>query len=572
MRKRPTVIDFFCGAGGFSEGFRQQGFEIIAGYDKWKPAIDTYNFNFGEGKGIVKDLLKLGRSLKAIEALPDSQVILGSPPCVSFSTSNHSGKADKSMGKRLTTIFLKIVAIKKHKKGSILEAWFMENVVQSIDHVSKNYTFAQLGLRRWAEKNGFDPKRVAISLKDNHAVVNAADHGCPQQRIRAVAGEIISKGRLIIPKTHYADGDGLQRYLTLGQIKGALPAPNGERSERSICDPLYEHLTIRLDELTDHFYDTGLYRTEWMNSKFLKTNHPFMGKMSFPEKEDKPSRTITATKIGTSREAIIYRSEYGRIGHGEFRVPTVRESATLMGFPINYQFIGGEYAKYTLVGNAVSPIVSRVFAATLRTAMGLSKVRQPITRAKVDTHTVPNLNNFKAKEFNSPPKKKQRATFRRHPFKDGNITVTLSNYDIIKDQHKKKKRTSRWITSVQYGNGEGFPCQRYKDHYYQEIEGLVKSIEHGERFVETINNGFSETIAQGGLLQKLHEAQQGQDGYVTPAELLERVTELVDAISFTEKDIQFDDQRVFQKEVVPKKQVFALYAINKICTVANERP
>jgi DNA (cytosine-5)-methyltransferase 1 len=182
------------------------------------------------------------------------------------------------------------------------------------------------------------------------------------------------------------------------------------------------------------------------------------------------------------------------------------------------------------------------------------------------------LNSFKPKEFNSPPKKKQGATFRRHPFKDGNITVTLSNYDIIKDQDTREKTTDKWITSVQYGIGEGFPCQRYKDHYYREIEGLVKSIEHGERFVETINNGFSETIARGELLQALHEAQQGRDGYVTPAELLERVAELVDGIPFTEKDIQLKDKRVFRKAIVPKKQVFALYAINKICSVANERP
>ena len=28
-----TVIDFFCGAGGFSEGFRQMGYEIVYGFD-----------------------------------------------------------------------------------------------------------------------------------------------------------------------------------------------------------------------------------------------------------------------------------------------------------------------------------------------------------------------------------------------------------------------------------------------------------------------------------------------------------------------------------------------------------
>lgn len=46
MSRNLTVIDFFCGAGGFSEGFKQQGFDIIQGVDNWKPAIDTFNHNF----------------------------------------------------------------------------------------------------------------------------------------------------------------------------------------------------------------------------------------------------------------------------------------------------------------------------------------------------------------------------------------------------------------------------------------------------------------------------------------------------------------------------------------------
>jgi DNA (cytosine-5)-methyltransferase 1 len=44
--KKLRVIDFFCGAGGFSEGFRQMGYEIVYGFDHWKPAVDTFNHNF----------------------------------------------------------------------------------------------------------------------------------------------------------------------------------------------------------------------------------------------------------------------------------------------------------------------------------------------------------------------------------------------------------------------------------------------------------------------------------------------------------------------------------------------
>src|SRR5690606_38400275 len=104
---------------------------------------------------------------------------------------------------------------------------------------------------------------------------------------------------------------------------------------------------------------------------FLKVNHPYMGKMSFPENENRPSRTITATKIGTSREAIIYESEYPRIGNGQFRTPTVREAACIMGFPITYQFLGGETTKWRLVGNAVCPSVARAFAKQVQVELSM---------------------------------------------------------------------------------------------------------------------------------------------------------------------------------------------------------
>ena len=39
------VADFFCGGGGFSEGFRQAGFEIVFAVDSWAPAVKTYKGN-----------------------------------------------------------------------------------------------------------------------------------------------------------------------------------------------------------------------------------------------------------------------------------------------------------------------------------------------------------------------------------------------------------------------------------------------------------------------------------------------------------------------------------------------
>jgi DNA (cytosine-5)-methyltransferase 1 len=571
--RKPSVLDLFCGAGGFSEGFRQQGFMIIAGYDHWKPAVDTYSHNFGEGKGRLLDLLSLERSVALIESMPDSDVIIGSPPCVSFSSSNLSGKADKSLGLRLTKVFLKVVALKKYKQGSILKAWFMENVQGSIDYVSKGYTFSQLGLKKWAKENGYDPSAVALCLAQNHTVINAADYGSPQQRIRAVAGEIIAENRLVVPKASHTRANSSKKqpeYITLGRIRQHLPSPTELRNQRIVQDPLYNNIRIKLSELTDQFYDTGLYESEWSSSRYQKINHPYMGRMSFPENESKPSRTITATTIGTSREAIIYRSEYKRVGHGEYRTPTAREAATLMSFPITYQFLGREGAKCRLIGNAVCPSVSRALAGTVRQAMRLPKKRKLILQGHVDLSKVNDLSTFQPKKFNEPPKKKPGARFRGHPFKDGNITVTLSNYDIIAGKKCLDKRPKpKWITSVQYGNGKGFPHKTYPDGFYLELEPLIRTFERGEQFIEVINNGFSETIAKADVLQKLHEAQENMAVFRTPLSLIDKLASIIEAIPFTDPHLKKGEQSVFTKDVVPKKQVLALYAINKICTVAN---
>lgn len=570
---KPTVIDFFCGAGGFSEGFRQQGFEIVAGYDHWKPAVETFSYNFGKGKGNQRNILDFEHDIELIESLPDTNVILGSPPCVSFSSSNNSGKSDKSLGIRLTKTFLKIVVIKKHKKGSKLQAWFMENVVQSIDHIAKDYTFRDLDLTNWAKQHQIDPKAIAISLTENHAALNAADYGAPQQRIRAIAGEVFTTGGFVVPRAEFTPKDSelkLKEHITLGQIRKKLPAPNSKKKSGIVTDPLYEHISIDITALTDQFYDTGLYECEWRNSQYQKTNHPYMGRMSFPENEYKPSRTITATKIGTSREAIIYRSEHRRIGDGEYRTPTVRESASLMSFPITYQFIGGESAKCRLVGNAVCPSVSRALARTLRTALSLPKIKRPLVNTRANLENVPNLNSFILKSFSTPPVKKKGARFRRHPFKDGNITVTLSNYDILKKEAAKNSSSvNKWITSVQYGNGNGFPCRKYQDGYYKELEDVIKTFEKGDYFLKVINNGFTEKIAEKKLLQQIHEAQKGQDGFYTPTELIDAISSLIETIDFEDPDFKQDKKKIFIKPVVPKKQVLALYAINKICTVAN---
>ena len=82
-------------------------------------------------KGEAKNILVFKDSIDEINNIPDTEIIIGSPPCVSFSSSNKSGKADKSLGVELTKSFSIIVDVKTHQPNSTLKARFMENVVNS---------------------------------------------------------------------------------------------------------------------------------------------------------------------------------------------------------------------------------------------------------------------------------------------------------------------------------------------------------------------------------------------------------------------------------------------------------
>lgn len=564
-----TVIDFFCGAGGFSEGFKQLGFKIVYGYDSWQNAVDTFNFNFNL-HCTAKNILDYKSSIEEIEKIPDTDIIIGSPPCVSFSSSNKSGKADKSLGLELTECFLRIIAVKKHQKHSVLKAWFMENVANSQRYLQPSYTFKDLNLTAWAIKNRISPGKIAVNLLENSTVINSADYGAFQSRKRVISGEIIKRKQLLIPKpTHQSkDSKGqLPPYNSIGKIKREFPSPFDTGKNKKAKDVQY-NIAVKHSNITDHFYDTGIYETEWKISRFWKINHPYMGKLSFPENDINPSRTITATKIANSRESIIYKSEIARKGDGEYRLATIREAAIIMGFPISYQFLGTESKKWRLVGNAVCCSVSRAFALSVVQELGYKAPKDLIISENKNIDDITNLNTYSLKAFDSPPVKTPGARFRRHPSKDGNLTVTLSNYNI----EKNSKANGRWLTSIQYGTGQGFPIQNIPDNFYRELESIIGTLENGRAFMKIINNGFTEKIASANELQKMYEVQKSINNFPPPSDLVDEIQAIIDKLNIKPTGYKQKEKRIFlKKEIVPVTQLFALYAINKISTVTNQK-
>jgi DNA (cytosine-5)-methyltransferase 1 len=569
-RDRLTVLDLFCGAGGFSEGFRSAGCQIVAGIDHWQPAVETFNCNFGlNGKPI--DISRLEGDEVQIEQFPDTDIIIGSPPCVSFSYSNQLGNADKTEGLRLIKVFFSIVAVKKFKRGSRLVAWYMENVPNAIKSLSPSYNFADLGLSRWATRRGLAPKSVAITVHDNALVLNAADVGVAQTRKRLFIGEIIGRTarRRGFDVTAGTMALRTAKPVPAHSVRSLLPAPNCAPSYREVRDPIHRAVRIPLKKLTDHFYETGAYESHWRDSKALKISHPYMGRMAFPENETKPSRTIVATPFPRSREALLYKSEWNRAGNGKYRGPTVREAATLMSFPITFQFIGTEGAKWRLVGNAVCPLVSRALAVRLLKTLGFTIYYSPRTALPKTLKTIPNLNTFSRKTYDKPPKRRNLARFRSHALKSASMTVALANYDVTK---RKAIADGRWRCFVTYGIGQGYKIQRV---YRRQIQIIRRAIEKasptGVAFTERITNGFSSKIPPGELLQKLYERNVYKRGrMLNPNALLEEVGEIVTKYAGREH-LSNADIGIFLRDSVPMTQLYALFGVCHIVSTAESK-
>ncbi len=518
-----TVIDFFSGAGGFSEGFRQQGFKVVKGIDRWEPAVKTHNLNHGLNDSPENVLDYIGTDsydTEFIDNLPDVDVIVGSPSCVTFSMSNKSGKADKTDGLKLIEAYLRVVAVKKHMKNSHLKAWLMENVPNSGNYVKHEYTFKDLNLEGWALKNSLVPDDVALTL--NGIVLNASDYGAPQNRSRFICGESISDGKFPQPKPTTSTKPLLK------DIRMKMPKPNQSQPTESYEDPNYPGLVIEGKKISDHFYDTGLYITQWEQSKYLKTMHPFMGKMSFPEANDKSSRTITATKSMSSREALIYKSEYDRIGHGEYRAPTIREAASLMGYPYTYQFFGSEGMKWKLIGNSVSPQLSSALASAILVKEG----RKPIAINKVSFDkqrdlylSVDNLNTFSPSKFDQRKIRKHEAKFRRSVYKGQNMTVDLLNHI----PSVSGVSNGKWYVGTFYGTGSDHKYDLLKKNQFIKLyKVLDTNFDLFNEFCNELKKVTDSVSMNSKALQQTYESDSDLTNPQNPIVIIEQIQHLVD--------------------------------------------
>lgn len=198
--ERPVlrILDLFCGAGGFSEGFRQAGFAIAAGSDNDPDAMATYAANFPEARCITGDIRSAAVKEQILDAARHTSVLIGGPPCQAFSqVRNHTRMIDDPRN----ALYREFVDVLRQ---TLPPAFVVENVA-GMD---------QMGVREQIASD--------LSLDGEYAVfpqiVDAADFGVPQTRKRLLfVGVRVSRG---MAPPDLAGSDATQA-VTLARFTGS---------------------------------------------------------------------------------------------------------------------------------------------------------------------------------------------------------------------------------------------------------------------------------------------------------------------------------------------------------------
>lgn len=322
--RKLRAIDLYSGVGGWALGLRLAGIDVVASYDLSGEANET-NFKNNHHQAQTVDIRRLG-----LNELPSSvDIVVGSPPCTQFSFSNRGGNGDIEDGLK---DIIKFLAIVDHLRPTW---WVMENVPRVASIIEEELR-PRGRLRRFRHLN--------LALR----VVNMEDFGLPQRRTRCIVGNM--------PFDLLAAYSRGAPRRTLGLVVKAL-------SGKRLRDPIYGFPLPR-QYLRDHLQEGFLNVEEIRINRANKAFHPIYNSMPFPDRLDRSVRTLTATCTRVSRQSVIIVAPEDST---KYRRLTIRERASLQGFPITFQFYAASYSKkMRMVGNALPPLFSYYVGQTIK--------------------------------------------------------------------------------------------------------------------------------------------------------------------------------------------------------------
>ena len=376
------VVSLFSGCGGLDIGFKWAGFDIVWAIDSYKPAYLTYKKNV-DGEIICGDICAID-----FDGVPDADVIIGGPPCQAFSL---VGKRDPS-DKNFTLIWEFFRAI----QAKMPHAFVMENVPglrSATDAAGRNVLSV---LTRRYEKLGY---KVTTSL------LNAADYGIPQRRRRLfLLGTLGETAVQPLPRTHSGNEDelkreGLSRWVSSSEAIGDLPDPLGKEQILAYKSEPNSAYSNWLRKGSNGIYNHQMPTMSGLDQQIIAHVREGGNYMDVPDSipsrriqkyKKSGGRTTTYGRLRKNMPAYTINTYFSRpnvgcnIHYSKDRLITIREGMRLQSFMDSFVLPEelSKAARYTVVGNAVPPLLGLVLAETLKARILEVRPSRTVSRAQ----------------------------------------------------------------------------------------------------------------------------------------------------------------------------------------------
>jgi len=313
------MVSLFSGCGGLDWGFHKLGFDILDVIEIDEDSCETYNYNFGTNI-FPKDVREMSFSHLDGENI----VVVSGPPCQDFSRANIKRKG---IGGELGSLIYEFLRAVEESASAI----FVFENVPGILSVDKGVTFSLF------------KKDLGKNYEIYQTILNFADYGIAQKRRRLflVGYRREFKNGFLnfeFPISTHHEGS----YVSTKEVLQNLPKWNNEKEN---IDELVKRRIASIPP--------GGNNSDAPKELQVKHHRDYCYRRLHP---DKPAKTLIG-RGGTGT------SEYH---YGEPRPLTNRERARLFGFSDNFVFSGDIGSVKSQICDAVSPIVSKFLAESVK--------------------------------------------------------------------------------------------------------------------------------------------------------------------------------------------------------------
>lgn len=434
MKRVYRVLDLFAGAGGLSLGFEQvmtednqRVFDVVCAVEKDAYACETLRFNMkrrGMDPAVVlqADLTDPAVHSKIIDMCNgDVDIIIGGPPCQSFSMIGARNAAKKIRNKwkndERDRLYLEYVALVKELNPLFLVFENVRGILTKKDLLGKKYIDLVISS---IKDCGYNPEFDGSSQE--YLILNAADYGVPQirERVFVIANRLGIYNPVPVP-THSENGHGnTLPWVTLRDAIGdlcplkahitcvGLP-PEEKQKIREMNKDRYrgkDSIPYPWDRFYRHYWQASEQGKRFLDyirpelQDVLLTGHMARGQqISDIELFARMPEGITSKDIFRNedlqdlRKLITYdmkafqdkyrkqswdrpcttvfahlQKDGNRFIHPDStqaRTLTVREAARIQSFPDDYVFKAPGNVRYKYIGNAVPPLLAKAIAEAI---------------------------------------------------------------------------------------------------------------------------------------------------------------------------------------------------------------